>query len=320
MIQKINDGTCFVQACGEIQQGLGEDAYLCVSSLKCDIIAVFDGCGGLGSRKYPSEGGHTGAYLAARRARDVLAACTEVCDELNRDPLTAIPELYGECLVQTFLKYNSELNSKNGENRHKSDMQKSLPTTVCAAVIGDDTMNCFWAGDSRIYLLDISGFHIISGGSGVLSDFDETFPSDKRLINYANADIPFNIYTKKISDLPASCAVIAVTDGVYAYFRTAMEFEYALLQTLIKADSPQDWGYSLKNIIGEYASDDFSFAALLRTPGGFSCFRENMKIRYDYIYNNYIKILEDESEDNTDNTAERLWQNYRGDYLSLCQS
>ena len=38
----------------------------------CAVAAVFDGCGGIGSRKYPRFMDHTGAYMASRAASGAL--------------------------------------------------------------------------------------------------------------------------------------------------------------------------------------------------------------------------------------------------------
>ena len=308
----------FIHFCGEAVKGAGEDAWLCAQSRGCRIAAVFDGCGGLGSRKYQSEGGRTGAYLAARRAREVLSACAEICEEVDRDPITAIPELYGECLYRSLTKYSAELDRENGEPLYRGDMQKSLPTTVCAAIVGEKNFNCFWAGDSRIYLLSSEGLCVIAGDSGSTSDFDETFSRDRRLISYASADAPFSLLKKQIHLPDTGYAVLAVSDGVYAYFRTAMELEFALVDTLVKSDSPSEWSVKLSQAVSEYASDDFTLAAAVEADGGFEGFRCELSARRDYVYDNYISVLE--NADDEDETAAALWQQYRKRYLSLCRS
>ena len=51
---------------GEMIEGCGEDSFYAASSEYTSVLAVFDGCGGIGSRKYPRFSGHSGAYMSAR--------------------------------------------------------------------------------------------------------------------------------------------------------------------------------------------------------------------------------------------------------------
>ena len=60
---------------GEMIEDHGEDNYYSVISENCAIAAVFDGCGGTGSRKYSRYANHTGAYMASRAASGALRDC-----------------------------------------------------------------------------------------------------------------------------------------------------------------------------------------------------------------------------------------------------
>ena len=59
------------------RNGLGEDSFFCAQSDDSAIVAVFDGCGGLGARKYEAFQGHTGAYMASRTVAGAI------CDWYN---------------------------------------------------------------------------------------------------------------------------------------------------------------------------------------------------------------------------------------------
>ena len=54
--------------CHERVPGKGEDSWCHAFNERAGLIGVFDGCGGLGSRAYPSLSGRTGAYVASRTA------------------------------------------------------------------------------------------------------------------------------------------------------------------------------------------------------------------------------------------------------------
>ena len=51
---------------GEMVKDHGEDNFYSVMGENCAVAAVFDGSGGIGSRKYPKYMDHTGAYMASR--------------------------------------------------------------------------------------------------------------------------------------------------------------------------------------------------------------------------------------------------------------
>lgn len=294
----------FIAVNNEMVSGSGEDAFLCVP--EHGIIAVFDGCGGLGSRRYPSENGRTGAYLAAAKAADTLRICAEEPDSLYK----SFADQYEANLKQTMSDYNKELNIKNGIPALRTDMIKSLPSTAAVAVIDRDAgiCDCIWAGDSHVYIMDDSGLHCLNYGE------DETISCDARLINYINADIPFSFERKRISIRP-SCAVIAATDGAYAYFRTPMEFEYMLLQTFSNASSPENWEELLNRKIAEYAGDDYTLTAAFSGYGGFAKAKEAFATRTRYMYCTYIEPAAEMKPDLFEQYTAEKWKLYKPDFL-----
>jgi len=294
----------FIAVNNEMVSGSGEDAFLCVPGH--GIIAVFDGCGGLGSRRYPSENNRTGAYLAAVKAADTLRICAEDLD----GTYNSFADKYEAILKQTISDYNTELNIKNGTPSLRTDMIKSLPSTAAVALIDLNTgiCDCIWAGDSHIYIMDDNGLHCLNYGE------DETISCDARLINYINADIPFSFERKRISIKPP-CIVIAATDGAYAYFRTPMEFEYMLLHTLSGASSPENWEDILNRKIAEYAGDDYTLTAVFCGYGGFEKVKAAIVPRYRHMYFTYIEPLAEITSDLFDQYTAEMWELYKPGFL-----
>lgn len=148
----------FIAVNNEMISGSGEDAFLCIP--EHGITAVFDGCGGLGSRRYPSENNRTGAYLAAAKAADILRVCAE---ESDISP-ASFADKYETKLKAAIYDYNTELNIKNGTPSLRTDMIRSLPSTAAVALIDFKTgiCDCIWAGDSHIYIMDDNGLHCLN--------------------------------------------------------------------------------------------------------------------------------------------------------------
>lgn len=292
----------YIAVNNEMISGSGEDAFQCIP--EHGVIAVFDGCGGLGSRRYPSENNRTGAYLAAAKAADTLRICAEESDIFS----ASFADKYESRLKAAISDYNTELNIKNGTPSLRTDMIKSLPSTAAIALINFKAgiCDCIWAGDSHIYMMDECGLHCLNYGE------DETISCDARLINYINADIPFSFERKRIFVKPP-CAVIAATDGAYAYFRTPMEFEYMILQTLSGASSPENWEELLNRKIAGYAGDDYTLTAAF--SGGFEKVKEAFAPRLTYMYYHYIEPLAEIKTDSFEQYTAEMWELYKPGFL-----
>jgi len=177
-------------------------------------------------------------------------------------------------------------------------------------------LNChfLWAGDSRGYVLDQNGLSQITKddieeGQDALSNLS----SDSKLENVINADIPFNINSKSILiNYPA--VVIMSTDGGFAYFQTPMEFEYALLYTLIKARNISEWEMLMNNYIKKFASDDYT---LMLAIFGFISFDEMKKYYYprvEHLYNDFIFPIVTERASGKVFDMGPFWEKYKVTY------
>lgn len=295
---------------GEMIPERGEDASCLMiapeSASKRVIFGVFDGCGGLGARRYPSEDNKTGAYIAARLAASVLSEAASG-ENMRGDA-------FEKALGEAFLAEKQRLEEENGSPPVRSDMVRSLPTTVCAALIEDGCCDVAWLGDSRLYSLDAKGLHKLTADDGVPGG-DEPLYCDRRLTGYVNADTPFGLFKRKT---PASQprVWIAATDGIYSAFRTPMELEATLLRTLRESLTTADWKKRLSAEIDETASDDFTAVLLFGGYPSFATMKKKLAPREKYIAEKLKPLYEaGEDDERFNEAAAALWSEYKKDYL-----
>ncbi len=286
---------------GEKQQGYGEDAYIAELNGNKALLGVFDGCGGIGSRKYPEYDNMTGAYIASRTVRDIVKNQFKMDRDIDGDTLKA-----------EILKGLKALSLN--ENRLKGDMQKAFPTTLSVITLRSEKRyilaDFFWTGDSRGYLLEETGLvqisrdDILGGG-----DAFENLSEDARLSNYVYADGDF-VINRRSAKINRPCAFISATDGCFAYFKTPMEFEYMLTETLMKSENENEWKKALEERIESISGDDFSLCLCCFGFKKFKKLKKAFKDRNKYLENNYIFPAE-----NGKNIRE-LWESYKDDYYA----
>lgn len=262
---------------GEMVKGKGEDAHSCSVETYRGYVGVFDGCGGIGSKRYGRTGQMTGAFLASRLAAKIFLE-NEIAQPgyLNHEGVHEELEME---LSKRFQMLKRKIESGSGF-KMKGDLQRALPTTavVISAMCKAESISVkyLWAGDSRGYVLTDKGL-----GQVTLDDIDgredafSNISGDARLNNMLNADGGF-VLNEKTLEFDEPGIFFAATDGVFNYMPTPMDFENVLLQTLRRADSILNWERRLKHIIAKYASDDYTFVGLIY---GFESF-EQMKAYY----------------------------------------
>lgn len=289
---------------GEIIKDSGEDSVYCHNGAEGCVIGVFDGCGGLGSRRYRSENNHTGAYIASRLASKVVSEYTE------RKPADTT---LNDVLIKAFSEKKLKLEEKDGTARIRSDMQKTLPTTLCMAAVnksGDAEVQ--WLGDSLAYTLDSKGLHCLNGDSYVSESSDSI--RDKRLEGYVNSDEQFMLRSRK---LKISCPKIlfTATDGFYGAFHTAMELEYMLLDTMSKASDYDSWKKLINESVDEIASDDYTAAVCIYGYKDFSDLRGKFRNRLEFLAKKIQPLLTAENYKEYESRIPEIWKEYRHDYL-----
>lgn len=258
----------------------GEDSFVLRRDEQGTILCVADGCGGLGSRRYPALENRTGAYIAARL---VTRAFSMWAQERRALPAS---ERQGAAFAQTLqtdlnamLRGFAQKNCAEEKNRIVGSMQRRLPSTLCAAVTAQGAARwrevCFlWAGDSRGYVLDENGLHQCTQDHlrGNPDAFDSLY-RDMPLSRVLSADAETEISLRRLR-APMPCMILAATDGAYGSLMTPMEFEMLLLDTLMSARSWESWQKKLTNRLGKLAQDD---ATLLMEPCGADSFDEMKK-------------------------------------------
>lgn len=301
----------------------GEDTSLCLSDQdsKAFLIACFDGCGGSGAKRYPIAEDWTGARIASH-------TCAEVAYEwYNNNQIARLGtqgapvEQIATSLKGAFtdrLKWANEALSAT-ESLIKGKLSKTLPTTMVAALaepISEQTARCIflWAGDSRGFLLSVQGLQQITTDD-VQGNLDalENIQNDGVLTNLITANNEFTIRTKDLR-LQEPCLIITATDGCFAYFISPIEFEEALLETLIASSSLEDWEKRLSLRIGEVASDDYTMQAAIL---GFHSFKELKSAFLPRLTDFRIRFSEPLRElksTNDQNGMLKLWQEYKRFY------
>ena len=305
--------TVFVVS-GEMIPENGEDGYTYSFNDKFGCIAVFDGCGGIGSRKYEEFDNKTGAYIASHAVSKAMLEWFDMFSQSNASVTEKNVDLMSEELHDAFDEKLKSIENETTATLIRGSLAKSFPTTASAIVFrhkSDKVQAAFlWAGDSRGYLLTGSGLKQVTtddveGEEDALSNLT----SDARLSNVVSATGDY-IINNKVLNCPRSGILISATDGCFGYFKTPMEFEYMLINTMLKSDSIEEWESKLGEYIRLYAGDDYTLAVGVYGYGNFRTLKRSYEARERILYDKYISQLEDASEEK----LIKLWEEYKEGY------
>lgn len=307
---------CFFHVAKEKIPEHGEDSY-CYSICENGLIAgVFDGCGGSGAKQYPAYGGRTGAYVGARAVTGAVHAWFErgnVSDRME-DNANAMKADIEQAL--SICKTNS---GAQGESKLRGSITKEFPTTAaiahCVCRPSAISLDCFWAGDSRVYLLDSDGLAQLTKDD--LDDLDafENLSSDGVLTNLISAGKPFDLHAARfICQKPF--IVFAATDGCFGYIPSPMEFEMLLLQSLLKEKNAADFEARLTEHLEKIAGDDFTLVGASLGYGSFSNLQASLTDRYRTMLQ--MNVLE--LEDATPQQRAAIWDQYRANYYRYLEN
>jgi serine/threonine protein phosphatase PrpC len=264
------------------------------------LLGVFDGMGGAGGRVYDTaDGRHTGAYIAARFARNVVERLMLelIKPEWNLDGPATAAELH-RVLASSLAARLAEL--KAPETTLRSKLVKALPTTMALAVLqrtdpatGSYACHLFWAGDSRAYaggpeagLQQLTTDDLRSGGDAMRNLADDSVMS-----NAISADTDFRINHRQV-ELQAPFLLLCATDGCFAYVRSPMHFEHLLLSTLQAARDVTGWQKALEGAVTAITGDDAALA-LLGLGADLGGFKQLFKDRTAEVERRYIDPLEE---------------------------
>lgn len=300
---------------GEMIADNGEDGYMFSVNDNYGIIGVFDGCGGLGSRKYAEYNNKSGAYISSRAAAKAALTWFEKfsADKSKGLSQNTIKDICLELkvdIVNALKAYEQRTRS----NTIKGSMTKSFPTTAAMILFENknDMLYSFyiWAGDSRGFVLTPSGLtQITKDDIENEGDALDNISDDGKLTNVVSADGDFILNNRMIT-CEKKGVLITATDGCFGYFSTPMEFEYMLTDTLLKSNSIESWKKRISDYIKEYTADDYTVGLVAFGYKNFKKLKKEYSERHKLLYKKYIKRL-----DNTDkNEKLHLWNEYKDNY------
>lgn len=304
----------------EKRVGFGEDSALRVAGDKAAMLCSFDGCGGSGSKRYPSAEGWTGAKIAANTCAHVLGDWflqsgydtngfgAMSAEALADDMKLAIRAAFDD----TFSRLD------HTRSAIKGSLPSTLPTTIAAFMLEQDRsekIRCvfFWAGDSRGYLLTVKGLRQMTMDDLQAKSDDDDFTADGVLSNYVSQQKDFMIHTRE-TFVDSPMIALTVTDGCYAYYETPMDFEGILLETLMNATSLLDWEQQLKDRIGHVASDDYTLQMAIVGYETFQSLKDAYRPRMGDYRRFYSEPIARMLEQNDRDGLKRLWTEYKKFY------
>ncbi|MDO4618523.1 MAG: protein phosphatase 2C domain-containing protein [Clostridia bacterium] len=297
-MKKVNRGlNSIFTVAEEMVKTNGEDCFYHDVAGDNFIIAVFDGLGGSGSKKYANYSGKTGAYIASR------AVCGGVREWFIKS--YKHEELYK--YIQDSLEVCQKYADPSG--RIKGSLGKPFPTTaaiITGKTIKDKTdITCFWAGDSRCYMLDKQGLHQLTEDDLDGQDAMSNLTDDGVMTNVINASTDFKLHAKRIS-IDHPCILLSATDGCFGYLKSPMHFEHLITSSLIESRSVLEWKHKLNEKIFEVTGDDYTLsAAVCGFEDSFNSIKSAFVKRALLVKSEYINPQYD---------INSLWGVYKKDY------
>ncbi len=293
-------------------QDLGEDAFAySFTEDGIGYISVFDGCGGMGSKKYAKLRNMSGAKLAS-------ALAAYLTDEAYNQKQLTFTQSDNANLKANMKRIFTTMKSylmKEETVKIGGSLFRSIPTTASIVLLHQttpDKVQCkyLWAGDSRGYFLDSEGMcQITKDDLDTEEDAFSNLRSDARLENVINGDTDFRLNERTI-ELKAPAAVITATDGAFGYFTTPMEFEYAILQALYRAGSVSEWEKGIESYISGVAGDDFAIIIAMYGVKTFAEIQQYFRQRFEYLTRTFIAPAENADEQK----LRMLWNQYSTTY------
>lgn len=274
----------------------GEDSFCFCALNDRFMLGVFDGCGGSGSKKYAHFSGKTGAYMASH------AVCGAVYQWFA--------ELQGENQLQEYVQSALSVCMKyeDRQGRMLGSLGKLFPTTA-AILVGEANENkinvcCYWAGDSRCYILNADGLRQLTADDLNGQDAMNNLKNDGVMTNVINGSVPFEIHCKKLT-VGNPCIFLTATDGCFSYLNSPMEFENLLLDSLIGASSVAEWKQELDKRMFERAGDDYTLCVASCGFDNFYDMQNSLNSRKSYVAEKYICSKRD---------VDAAWNQYKKEY------
>jgi len=299
---------------GDMKNGKGEDAYTYSVNEKNGIIAVFDGCGGSGARVYENHDNKTGAFISSHVSAETTF------ENFKSTPQSKL--IFSRKGFDTFCnKLKKEISDSlntiekdSPSSSVKGTLVKPLPTTASAIYFSCDENNLnvsyVWAGDSRGYIMNKNGLvQITKDDIKGEEDAYENIKNDAVISNVICANNDFALNTRLFKCFEPGILITA-TDGCFNYYKTPMNFEYMLLNSLSKSKNLQDWKENIYSELHEISSDDYTMGIAIFGYDSFKQMQKDYLTRKKYLYNEYISKLDNASDDE----IQSLWNAYKESY------
>ncbi len=293
-------------------QAPNEDRAICLRQSGVRLLAAFDGCGGVGGRRYPQLENRTGAHIAS----GLYAASLETWFETQAASLP-VPHI-AQALDTLFLDAARDFDTQylsTTPTAVTGSMVRTLPSTAAIFLQYKDHATLYWAGNTRGYLLTGQGLRQLSTDDCTAAgDAFESLYRDAPINNYLCADKPFNMREVDIP-LPKQGVLVLATDGAYHATPTPMHFEALLLDTLSGTSTKKQWKRALGDALHTNATDDVT---LVLQPFGFKAYSEldsYFDKRRRHVQQAYILPAAQTSAD-ARLALQTLWDMYRKESLS----
>ncbi|MBE6681250.1 MAG: hypothetical protein E7600_03055 [Ruminococcaceae bacterium] len=277
---------------GEMVPNNGEDCYYFGANSSSAIISVFDGCGGIGSKRYNNFSGKTGAYIASRAVAGAVKAWFDENGKAGN--------------IKEYIQWSLRICNKFADStgRIMGSLGKSFPTTAAIIHTQSDSATCYWAGDSRCFMLNSLGLHQLSTDDIDGEDAFSNITSDGVLTNVICSSSDFTVHEKKFN-FKYPCIFITSSDGCFGYLPSPMDFEFLLTKAIISCDNSKALKEYLNNCIKEYTGDDYTLCISVFGFDSYTHMKEYFIDRCTYVKNTFI---------DSDMPLEDKWNIYKGEY------
>ena len=301
---------------GEIRKDYGEDSWCYGFTRHAGMIAVFDGCGGSGSRQHSIYNNHTEAYMASRLCSGTVYESMHSCFYSN---ITA--ETFTKQVLEKALSIRIGSNALSPESfKVKLKGLRTLPTTMASVLIqcaetDELLISPIWAGDSRAYFLDATGLSQIS-----IDDSTQKNPLESVtgvITNIISGDAPINL-NYRVYRVKPPFMVLVVTDGCYESVATPMELEGMILHTMLESSNVAQWEENLRNLIGDYAHDDHTLCLASFGYENFDNIQRIFSKRYETLRKDFLEPLWAASQE-TYESRRYLCEKYRPNYMKFIE-
>lgn len=300
----------YAPACERCEDALSysfDDVYF-------NFAGVFDGCGGLGSKRYKKVENKTGAFIASQTCASVFH--DEMKHSLSNEEIsdTFVTQLKNQFL--TALR-NREM-QYGQQSGPRGTMVRTLPCAGSMVVISQAKdlkklhLDVIHAGDSRVYIMRPNeGLQQVtqdelSGNPDPLENLYVNAP----LTNVINIDKDFTL-THLSYNIETPFAVLCASDGVFGYVKTPMHFEKIILDALEASNNFDSAEQAFLNSIKAIACDDATAVMPFYGWKSFDQIKSTFAKRHRFVNGLCHSI---EADNMTEETVNSAWQQFKVSY------